>query len=113
MANGFWTHDLRKFLYGTLVMRHGPHHTWLGDEEPAQGTAAYNQTLQQLAQYVSVLVGHQVTWRAVRLQVRWAWTPQGAVRNTGNMRSFIANKTAAIEAGFIRQRDLPGHASVH
>lgn len=103
-----WTNELRTLVYRRLKQQFGPFRDWGKADYPDGKKAEYETALKDIAAFFSSLTGYSFKWAAVRQQVRWAIATQSGVGNQGNARSYIMNKAAALEVGFIKASDLPG-----
>jgi len=102
-----WTQELRKIMYARLVMEFGSYDTWGNSRSPSD-TARFKVVLRELATYFSDLTGESFEPTAVDQQVNWACTKQSDVK-AGHARTFILNKAAALEMGFLKSADLTKH----
>jgi len=100
-----WTQELRKVLYARLVMEFGSYDTWGNSRSPSDVTR-YKKVTEELAEYFTNLTGDSFAATAVRQQVDWACTKQDGIK-ASHARTFILNKAAAVEMGFLKSSDLP------
>jgi hypothetical protein len=66
----------------------------------------YEALLAELASLLSKFVGKQIAWTAVRQQVRWAISHTDKIKDISCLANYAANKTAAIEAGFVKASSM-------
>ena len=102
-----WTQDLRRIMYARLVMEFGPYDQWKKTDYRDGKKERYEEVLTELANYFSALGGARFDASAVRQQVNFGRTRQESVLSQSHARSFILNKAAALETGFIQSRTLP------
>jgi hypothetical protein len=99
--NTKWTFAMRLFLYETLFLRFGPYNNWYNSHTPIEGRRKdYESCLEELSKYFSGVIGKPITAEAVELQIAWATTTQGEVKQS-HVLQFIHNKSSALLAGFI------------
>jgi hypothetical protein len=96
-----WSQTMRREMYKRLCMEIGPHYTWDAKTKPAQKRLRYQQIIHDLAEEF----GGGTT--AVQQQINFATTTEKRLINQSHISSFIMNKSAALETGFIRTEDLP------
>jgi hypothetical protein len=103
-----WTRAARDLLFETLVAKFGPHSTWEKATSPGKGQdAAFEDFCQQFADVVGASSGE-----AVKHQIAWGTpTPVGGKEHNwsdpGRAANAIRNLAAALDAEFIRSKDLP------
>ena len=102
-----WNHQLRTIMFSRLVMEFGPYSTWGKADYPDGKKERYEEVLRELASHFTAVSEVNVEWTAVRQQVHWGFTKQESVLDAARARSYILNKAAAIETGFIKRSDLP------
>jgi len=99
-----WTPAARTFLFEAVVARFGAYETWGGSSPKGRG-AEYKKFCEQFAEIVGSTgdgVDHQIAWGTP--------TQSGGVRDwtkTGHAYQAILCLAAALEAGFVRSKDLP------
>jgi hypothetical protein len=104
-----WTGDVRRILYTRLVQLFGSSDEWEKTNSPGRGLdAAFNQFCEIFAQAVGAKSGD-----AVKHQIRFA-LPETERGSTCDRHAQIAilNKAAALEAGFIKDKQLPNLLAV-
>ena len=99
-----WTNEIRVTMYQVLVREFGSHDSWTRESHPGN-RREYDALLQRLAQGVTNKSGRRVTPAAVEQQIMFAKTRQRFI-NKRQLRQFMLNKAAAIEAGFISAESL-------
>lgn len=102
-----WTQGIRTFLYGYLVKKFGTFETWKSEVHPVNSQKEFYADLPVLAAMISKTMGQQVRWTAVHQQIKFATTSQPTLTTQGSVCNFILNKAAALEAGFLRGKDMP------
>ncbi len=102
-----WTQDLRTIMFARIVMEFGPYDQWGMTDYPQGKKARYEAVLQELADYFSLVTGRVFEATAVRQQINFGRTRQEGVFDQARARSFILNKAAALQTGFIHSRELP------
>jgi len=104
-----WAHSLRVKLYEILVRYHGPHSEWERRNNPGAKQnlrdMSYDETLRMIADCFSTYTNKTFEPSAVRQQIEWALSRQTDLRDF-HRHTQIQNLTAAIEARFLRNRDL-------
>ena len=101
-----WTQDMRRRMYVRLANEIAPHENWDAKIRPVRKRQQYDQILSELASEFSV----EVT--AIQQQINFATTTQQEFNNRSHIRTFILNKAAAIEAGFISTAELPCYLKI-
>jgi hypothetical protein len=105
-----WTQAMRTDLDAVLVKLFGPHHTWEAASYPSRAKRSeYNQFRTEFASRHGVSIG------AVDQQMRYAmeFTKRPGVSerkahwDPSRVATAFRNLIAALEAGFIREKDLP------
>jgi hypothetical protein len=102
-----WTRAARDLLFETVVAKFGPYSTWKKAGSPGGGQdSAFDDFCQTFASTIGAnsadAVKHQIAWGTP--------TPFGGVHdwtNQGHAAVAILNLAAALDAGFIRSKDLP------
>ncbi len=107
-----WTAENRAFLFKYLCTLFGPYKSWGkpdkgGSLKPTGHEKEYDQALRDLATYFSQISGHTITPEAVDQQKKWGCTLQPEITNQGHCRTWVVNRTAAYDAGFVVQ--MPKH----
>jgi hypothetical protein len=101
-----WTPAARDLLFETLVAKFGPYSTRKKVDSPGNGKdAAFKKFCREFADVVGAN-----SWEAVKHQIAW-----GSPTRAGGLRDWISPghaynailNPAALDAGFIRRRDLP------
>jgi hypothetical protein len=98
------------FLYKRLVERFGPSDEWEKTSSPGRGLDAdFDKFCKVFAQAVGAKSGD-----AVKHQIRFAMpeTAHGSTWEQGHAQTAILNKAAALEAGFIKDSQLPNLVAV-
>jgi hypothetical protein len=100
-----WTWDRLLRLWQTVVERIGT----LADHDDANWwMRSSNRTLRKcLEDFVAGEDFPRSKWTAAHQQIKFGLTPQRALTNPSHARTWIRNHAAALEAGFLRTRDLP------
>lgn len=104
-----WTGDVRRVLYKRLVQLFGPSDKWEKSGAPGRGLDAdFDKFCEAFAQAVGAKSGD-----AVKHQIRFAM-PESERGSTWERQAqtAILNKAAALEAGFIRDSQLPNLVAV-
>lgn len=101
-----WSQEMRKRMYSRLVNEIAPHQDWDSKIRPIKKKQQYEQILSELAAEFSVNVN------AIQQQINYATSTQRALKDRSHVRSFILNKAAAIEVGFIITEELPNYLRV-
>jgi hypothetical protein len=101
-----WTQEMRKKLYSKLVKEIGPHQYWDAKIRPNAMRGNYDKLLSELA----VEFGAKET--AIQQQINFATTTQQELGDRSHIRTFILNKSAAIEVGFITTPELPNYLKI-
>jgi hypothetical protein len=99
-----WSGDVRRLLYGRLVQLFGPSYNWKKTNSPGGGLdASFEKFCGVFAQAVGAKSSD-----AVKHQIRFALpeTEHGSTWGR-HAQTAILNKAAALEAGFIRDGQLP------
>jgi hypothetical protein len=98
MDGTIWTLLNLTFLYRRLVKKFGPHETWT-----TLRPKGFAQFCDQFAEVVGAKSGE-----AVHEQIRWAMDRRDAKKSLypGHWRTFVMNKAAALDAGFIKQSSI-------
>jgi hypothetical protein len=96
-----WTQDMRRKMYSRIVREIGRHQDWDEKIRPLRKREQYLQILEELEAEFS----GEAT--ALQNQINFATTSQYKLKNRSHIRSFILNKAAAIEVGFIETNELP------
>lgn len=107
MADAKWTQDMRTIMFRRLVQQFGPYETWGRRTYPSNHKDEYRRTLHEIAGFFSALTGETLRASAVELQIKYGYTPQGEIKEQGRVRTWILNKSAAMDAGFIKTSELP------
>ena len=107
MPNPVWNFAERKKLYTELVENFGPYSLWGKTSYPEGEKSDYEEFLQAFADWISERSGKTVSPKAVAQQIAWATTLQESLNKQGDVRSFIDNRCAALEAEFIATKNLP------
>ena len=99
-----WTGDVRRVLYKRLVQLFGPSDTWEKAGSPGRGLDA---DFDEFCEVYARAVGSKYPY-AFKLQIRFAMpeTEHGSTWDR-HAQTAILNKAAALEAGFIRDGQLP------
>jgi hypothetical protein len=99
-----WTGDVRRLLYTRLVQLYGPSDKWEKTSSPGHGLDA---DFEKFCKIFAQAVGAKSA-DAVKHQIRFAMpeTEHGSTWNR-QAQTAILNKAAALEAGFIRDGQLP------
>ena len=101
-----WSQEMRKKMYSRLVDEIAPHQNWDSKIRPIKKKQQYEQILAELAEEFSVNVN------AIQQQISFATSTQRALKDRSHVRSFILNKAAAIEVGFIVTEELPNYLKI-
>jgi hypothetical protein len=106
MSTMKWTPAARTFLFEAIVAKFGPYETWEKSSTPGNGKdAEYKKFCEQFADIVGSTadgVCHQIAWGTP--------TQSGGARDwtdSGRAYQAILCLAAALEAGFVRSKDLP------
>ena len=94
-------------MYSEIVKQIGAHRYWDEKIRPLKKRHEYNQLLSTLAEEFS---GEP---SALQQQINFATTTQWGLTNQSHIRSFILNKAAALETGFIETNELPSHLTAN
>jgi hypothetical protein len=100
-----WTNREREFLYSYLLTGFGPYRNWHARANPHGNKALFETVLKEIAERLSDQANYRFTTKAVQQQLEWAITTQQKV-NRRHIRSFLLNKAAAVEVGFLDADDL-------
>ena len=98
-----WTQEMRRKMYSRIVAEIGRHQDWDEKIRPRKNRQSYEQLLRELAEEFS----GEAT--ALQQQINFATTTQAQLSNQSHIRSYILNKAAALEAGFIVTNELSNH----
>jgi hypothetical protein len=101
-----WTQNMRRKVYSRLLNEIGPHERWDAKIRPIWKRQQYDKILLELA----IEFSSEVT--AIQQQINFATTTQQEFKNRSHIRSFILNKAAAIEVGFITTSQLPNYLKI-
>jgi DNA-binding transcriptional regulator YdaS (Cro superfamily) len=101
-----WTGAAYRLLYQELVDKFGPYCDWEKKGSPGRNLdAGFKAFCSNFARIVGAksggAVGHQIRFAMPETSNGTTWTAMG------QSRTAILNKAAALEMGFIRQKDLP------
>jgi regulator of sirC expression with transglutaminase-like and TPR domain len=107
-----WTQKRREKLYSRLVSEIGPHRVWDEKIRPRAKRAEYDRLLMELAAEFSNETRDTCRVSAIQQQINFATTTQTEHNDRARIRSFILNKAAAIEAGFLSFHDIPQYLKV-
>ena len=94
---------MRRKMYSLIVSEIGNHKSWDEKIRPFKKRKQYDNILASLANEFSG------TPNALQQQINFATTTQSKFNNRSHIRSFILNKAAALETGFITSDELPNH----
>src|SRR6266480_721978 len=97
----------RRRMYAEIVKQIGPHRDWDEKIRPLQKRREYDQLLSKLAEEFE---GEPT---ALQQQINFATTTQWGLTNQSHIKSFILNKSAALETGFILTNELPNHLTAN
>lgn len=103
-----WTWDRLRRLWEVLVEQVGRFH----DREPAWWTGAQPELRECLESFVESEGFPRAKWAAAHMQVKFGVTQQRELKNPSNARTWIRNHAAALEAGFLRTKDLPEQMAI-
>ncbi len=101
-----WTHELRRIMFERLVREFGSYDTWGKSEYPSGRKKRYAEVLDELRNCFECLTGKSFATDAIEQQIAFGFTKQQSRLGSSHARSFILNKAAALEAGFIKTRQL-------
>lgn len=101
-----WSQEMRKKMYSRLAKEIAPHQNWDSKIRPIKKKEQYEQILSELA------VEFSVNANAIQQQINFATSTQRALKDRSHIRSFILNKAAAIEVGFIATEELPNYLKI-
>jgi hypothetical protein len=109
MPKQIWTGEIRRVLYQRLVQEFGPSWEWKRASSPGGDLDAKYETF---CKVFAEAIG-ATSARAVEMQVRFALpeSGDGSVWE-GHAQTAILNKAAALEAGFIKDSQLPNLLAV-
>jgi hypothetical protein len=104
-----WTGDVRRVLYMRLVKQFGPSAGWKKVNSPGRGRdSEFERFCEAFANVVGAKSGG-----AVKHQIRFAMPETKHGSKWGrHAQTAILNKAAALEAGFIKDRQLPDLVAV-
>jgi len=104
-----WNFDLRKMIFNRVLNEFGPYRDWVGPNTPSgKGSSVeLKSVFEDLAEAFSKLTGRGCSAGAVEQQFEWGKTKQPKLSSNGHFYTFIMNKAAAMEVGFINSGDLP------
>lgn len=99
-----WTGDVRRVLYMRLVRQFGSSDKWKNSNSPGRGRdSEFDRFCQAFASVVGAKSGG-----AVKHQIRFAMPETTRGSKLGrHAQTAILNKAAALETGFITDRQLP------
>jgi hypothetical protein len=101
-----WTQEMRRKMYSRLSKEIAPHQNWDAKIKPIWKKQQYAQILSELADEFSLEAS------AIQQQINFATTTQAELKNRSHIRTFILNKAAAIEVGFIATPELPNYLKI-
>jgi hypothetical protein len=104
-----WTGDVRRVLYKRIVKEFGPLEKWEKAHSPGRGL---DQQFGEFCDAFAKAVGAK-SGDAVQHQIRFAMPESSQGSNWDrHAQTAIMNKAAALEAGFIEDKDLPNLKAV-
>jgi hypothetical protein len=101
-----WTQNMRRKIFSRLANEIAPHERWDAKIKPIWKRQQYDQILTDLAAEFS----SEVT--AIQQQINFATTTQHEFKNRSHIRTFILNKAAAIEVGFVTSPQLSNYLKI-
>ena len=102
-----WNQELRTMMYRRLLEKYGPHEKWETRQCPKKGEGPeFRSFLEEIADSLRKLTGTDFKDGGPGMQFEWAVTAQASIKE-GHAYTFILNKAAAYEAGFITSREMP------
>jgi len=102
-----WTQNRRQELYSRLMTEIGSHHLWDAKIKPVSKRPQFDKLLTTLAHEFCQETGETFAESAIQQQINFATTTERILRNRSHIRSFVMNKAAALDAGFILSSSLP------
>ena len=104
-----WTHAVRYVLYSDLLEKFGPYDEWPG-RRPVE-SKVFKEFLVKEAEHLNSVFpveGNRKPFDASSIgqQIDWALSRTEAIAPT-HVNSYMCNKVAAYEAGFITRTSLP------
>jgi hypothetical protein len=84
----------------------GPYNAWGAEIKPKGKKVQFYKVLAELAMQFSK-AGHVIPASTVHAQINWATSSPKEMKDQSRIRSFVLNKAAALDAGFISASGLP------
>ena len=108
-----WDQDGRRMIYNDLVLTFGPLKEWGNSRYPQGQKQEFDALLLSLAKRLSRKYGKEISSGAISQQIGWGVSRQRKINHAGYFKSYILNRAAAVETGFLTTADLPETVLLH
>ena len=102
-----WTQELRVIMYKRLLEKYGPHESWETRTYPEKGKGEkFHAFMEEMSGSLRKITGTNFKDGGPIMQFEWAVAIQSSI-GSRYIYTFIMNKAAAYEAGFITFKEMP------